>query len=87
MLDPSNQNTLATIDCANHLLAEKTITRIFFSSDSVRLSELFMNRIAPYALITLERKYVNDTTLANIEKTLLPEHFLDNGVTALEDWL
>ena len=86
VLDTSSKNTISSIDCANHLLAEKKINRLFFSSDSSRISELFVNRVAPYALITLERKYMNDTDVTNLEHMMEREHWIENAETSLEDW-
>ena len=85
-LDQSSKNTISAIDCANHLLAEKKINRLFFSSDSSRINELFINRVAPYALITLERKYMNDSDTSNLEHMVERQNWVENAETSLEDW-
>ena len=86
VLDTTSRNTISAIDCANHLLAEKKINRLFFSSDSLRINELFMNRVAPYALMTVERKYINDTDISELQHKTERESWVENAETSLVDW-
>jgi hypothetical protein len=86
-LDSSLAQTELAIDCANHLLAEKTISRIFFSTESQRISDLFENRVAPIHLITLNRRYVNDTDVTTTTRHRdAHSGIIFNGQTSLEDW-
>ena len=86
--DPSNEATTKALECANHLLKTKQIDRVFFSSENQRLSDLAESMIKPsYALVSIEKKYINETKNAppDKERSVRPR-YVERGTVDLEDW-
>ena len=81
-LDPSGIFTKKAIECALKMVDLRLVTYIFFASESKRLYDMVEVLVPAQTLITVEKKYANDSLGDLLDTADHGEHWF----TALEDW-